>query len=122
MKATSRGWLLLLLACLVLLPLTGCGGAVYSERMEKTQARFERNYKFSSLGEPVPLAGGQVTIRVPKGHTQQFLPGQGDPRRREPPFLPLPGFVYGYEYGPVDAEQKKMLHYTYVAVLESFAE
>jgi hypothetical protein len=111
--------------------LAGCGGARYDKRMEETKQRLMHTKPFQQhlFRAPTDIEETGVSLRVPKlfdknatlvadGETND----NGDPigvDRMQPPFLKLPGFLFGYEkYVPLGERKKTLPVYVYFAVVE----
>ena len=81
----------------------GCSSAEYDAAYTKRLADYQAAGELAPLrGEPVTLADGRLTLRLPAILASQ-LDGTEDPKRATPPFLAdVPGFVAAYE-GMADA-------------------
>jgi len=119
----------ILLAAMAL-PLAGCGGARYDERMEESGDRLMHTKPFQEhlYREATSLEETGVSIQVPKlfDKSKMVKFGKLDSNqevmgadRIQPPFLKLPGYLFGYEkYEPLGKGKKNLPTYIYFAVVE----
>ncbi|MHB8972406.1 MAG: hypothetical protein ACYC3X_21020 [Pirellulaceae bacterium] len=92
------------LICFASLVASGCFSGDYNRRMEETTKRLKQLGDIASVifadASPVQDASGKatgITLRLPLVIGDSAKPLQGDDSTAQPPFLPLPGFSYGYE-------------------------
>jgi len=90
-------------ACLPLmlvlgLVMAGCSSGEYTTDFGKSLGEYRTAAEFSRLhAAATPLAGGAVSVQVPRFFDSQ-LDGKEDPRRAVPPFLKeYPGFELAFE-------------------------
>lgn len=117
-------WALLLLT---LVATAGCGRADYEKRMQARLVEFRHLAKFRILNEfPTELLPGssELTVRMPIKLGTRFTSDSKDPydsnkpldpKRLQPPFLPLPGLIWTYEQLLRDTKGNQLAYSMYVA-------